>query len=466
MALQRKILIAFLVVGMASLDAQDKPKTLLTNDDVVAMVNGGLDQSLVLSAIDANDVNFDVSASSLLALKKAGVADEIIQAMLAAKTRKHNPPPTAPAPSSPERGLPPQTPAPSQSPLPQGAAMSPMAMNPLAGQPMAAQAMAMQMITAGAMSPQVLARLAAAPRGGAMGSMGLLPGAGLHPPTPTPPPSLDPGQLPKVTLVLGEKKELVKPSMAQIAKSETKGGTGGYGMGMGPSMGSMASVASMAMRGTMGGMGGIGGLGGLSSLAMLGGLGGGALRFAPMLAGPGAMFAGPAMSLATGLISGSLSHHSSSPTTTYVWALPGTHSAFAMAPTTPKFEIEFGDIVGLDPDAYEPALVKLTQTKDNWRLVGATKEKIDKRGNEKRSAITEDRTEIKTTSLGRGHVLVEAAGPLAPGEYGVVLHPVKSQKTAASAGAGLTAEQTIFYSVWDFSVPRSESRAATAHSQQ
>jgi hypothetical protein len=277
MAPRTKILLAFLVLAIATLHAQDKPKAPLTNEDVVAMVNGGLDEGLILGAIEANDVNFDVSASGLLGVKKAGVADRIIRAMLAAETKRHNPP-AASAPSVPEPSPRAQSTAPSQSLLPQGMAMNPWAMSPMAGQALAAQALAMQTMAARGLSPQMLAQLAAAQRGGAMPSMGLFPGAAMSPPTPTPPASLDPSQLPKVELVLGEKKELLKPSITQIAKSEVKGGSGTHGIGMGPSMGSMASVTSLAMRGTMGGMGGtggIGGLGGLSSLSVLGGFGGG-----------------------------------------------------------------------------------------------------------------------------------------------------------------------------------------------
>ena len=183
----------------------------------------------------------------------------------------------------------------------------------------------------------------------------------------------------------------------------------------------------------MGSMAGLGMLGGgrLSGLSMMGGLGGTALRFAP-LAGP---------------------------KSTYVWALPGAYSAYSLPAAKPKFEVEFAEIVGLDPDAYEPALVKLTQTRDNWRLVGAAKDTFDKHGNEKQSAITEDRTQIKTTSVGRGHVIIEAAAPLAPGEYGIVLHPIKAQKSSAATATGLTAEQTIFYSVWDFSVSSADASA-------
>jgi hypothetical protein len=215
----------------------------------------------------------------------------------------------------------------------------------------------------------------------------------------------------------------MQASTAQIAQTKTKGG-GGPGMGM-------------------------------KGASMLTSFGSQALSFAAIGSGAG-MMAMPAMGMATGLIGG-FGHHSSLPTTTYVWALPGHSSSFTMPTTSPKFEIEFGDIVGVDPDAYEPVLVRLLETKDNWRLVGATKEKMDMKGTSTRTAITEDRTPIKTTSLGRGHVQLEAASPLAPGEYGLVLHPIKPQKSAM--GAPDYAE-SLFYSVWDFSVPGTETTTA------
>ncbi len=399
------VLVVLLLVLSMNLSAQQQAKAL-TNDDVVSMVAGGLDVSLVIGAIQANEENFDVSANALLALKKAGVADKIIQAMLATEGRKHNPPPAPGAPTQPQtETVPAKT------------------MNPVLGHADASQAMAMQMMAARGMPPQMMAQISAMQRG--RSGMGMFPSATLT--SQMAAGEVDPGQLPKVSLLSGDSKAAVNRSTTQIAKSEMKGGKGGAGMG-----------------------------GGLSGLSMMGGLGSTALRFAPLAAGPGMILAAPAMSLATGLLGGGLSHHSSAPKATYVWALPGAHSTYTMAATKPKFEIEFADIVGLDPDAYEPSLVKLTPTKDNWRLVGATKETLDKHGNEKQSAISEDRTEIKTTSAGRGHLIIEAAAPLAPGEYGVLLHRVKAQKNSTSTGAGLTAEQTIFYSVWDFSVPATE----------
>jgi len=434
---QRTVVLLILLLLPPLMFAGQQQTKALTNEDIVSMVAGGLDESLVISAIQANEENFDVSCNALLALKKAQVGDKVLQAMLAAEAKKRNPPP------APFESKQPDTAA---APTPQSTAMNPAAMNPMVGQAAAAQATAMQMLAARGMSPQMMAQISAMQRG--RSGMGMFPSAAMS--SQAAAEEVDPHQLPRVLLINGDSKEAVNRSMTQISKTEVRGGQGGAGSSL---VGSpMGSMAALGMRAGMGG--------GLSGLSMLGGLGGMALRFAPLAAGPGFMLAAPAISIAMGLMGGGPTHHSSAPKTTYVWALPGAHSGYAMAATKPRFEIGFGDIVGLDPDAYEPALVKLTQTKDNWRLVGATKNTFDKHGNEKQSPITEDRTEIKTTSVGRGHVVIEAASPLAPGEYGIVLHPIKAQKSSRSAGAGLTAEQTMFYSVWDFSVPATEASLA------
>ena len=123
-----------------------------------------------------------------------------------------------------------------------------------------------------------------------------------------------------------------------------------------------------------------------------------------------------------------------------------------MPTTRPKFDLEFGNIAGLDPDRYEPALVHLPQTKDNYRLVGATKQKMSYMGpGQPQSMIDEERTPLQTTRLERGHMQLEPAAPLAPGEYGLVLRPTKADKPKKGMSQS-GAEQGVFYSVWDFSV--------------
>jgi hypothetical protein len=57
---------------------------VLTNDSVTSMVKGGLSEAVVLARIRSSPANFDTSTSSLLALKKAGVSDKVIEAMVTA----------------------------------------------------------------------------------------------------------------------------------------------------------------------------------------------------------------------------------------------------------------------------------------------------------------------------------------------------------------------------------------------
>jgi hypothetical protein len=73
------VLISALMLAGVAL-SQAKP---LTNDDVVAMVKGGLPETTIINAIDAQASNFDVSATALINLKKQGVSAKIMDAMVA-----------------------------------------------------------------------------------------------------------------------------------------------------------------------------------------------------------------------------------------------------------------------------------------------------------------------------------------------------------------------------------------------
>lgn len=226
-----------------------------------------------------------------------------------------------------------------------------------------------------------------------------------------------PAALPKINLLMGTDKKPMTNSMAQMAQSATKGGPGA------------GSVTGSTLRSFV--------TEGLSFAAIAG----------------GGMFAGPAMGIASGMMGGMMGGHHGIPTTTYIWALPGRTASYVMPTTRPKFDLQFGNIAGLDPDRYEPALVHLPQTKDNYRLVGATKQKISYMGpGQPQSMIDEERTPLQTSRIERGHMQLEPAAPLAPGEYGLVLRPTRAEKTK-KGGSQSGAEQGVFYSVWDFSVP-------------
>lgn len=90
---------------------------VLTNDSVISMVKGGLGEAVVLARIRSSPANFDTSTNSLLALKKAGVSDKVIEAMVSAPrsgaaAAAAPAPAPAPAPAAPSSG---SAPAPSVS---------------------------------------------------------------------------------------------------------------------------------------------------------------------------------------------------------------------------------------------------------------------------------------------------------------------------------------------------------------
>src|SRR5213078_2637193 len=97
-----------IVTGVA---AQQK-NPALTNDDILKMVKGGLQETTVLNAITANETDFDVSAKALLDLKQAGISDKIIDAMLSAESKKRNAasPTSASVPPAPAEGATPSGP--------------------------------------------------------------------------------------------------------------------------------------------------------------------------------------------------------------------------------------------------------------------------------------------------------------------------------------------------------------------
>jgi hypothetical protein len=91
---QAVLICAVLFTGFALAQNNTKP---LTNDDVVAMVKGGLPENTIINAINAQDSNFDVSATALIKLKQQAVNAKIMDAMLAAANKKHSAAPATPA---------------------------------------------------------------------------------------------------------------------------------------------------------------------------------------------------------------------------------------------------------------------------------------------------------------------------------------------------------------------------------
>jgi hypothetical protein len=404
----------------ASAGAQDgkKEKKVLTNADIVMMVQNHFDDETLLKVIEVYDTDFDTSSEALIDLKDKGVSSPVLRRMIQAAQQKHqaachasaSPAPAA-APeavssaSSSSSSAPPATSvadkasqlARNSSPPPMDAPGTP---SPSSTSNASFGNTAMPQMTA------LQSQMAAMGMGNMFGGMFSMN-------------SYSPEQLPHVLLmdkVRREKQELA-PSTAQIAQTKFKTGA--------PSPGASA----------------------LRSLATQG------LSFAAMGGGPGGMIALSAFSAASGFMPGM---RPGTPSMTYVWGLPGRKSARELTTLDPVFELSYGDIPGVDPDAFEPAIVRLVQTPDNYRLVGATRTKMNTRnmmsgnGPENGKWISEDRWPTRVYKEERGFYVLRVDQPLGPGEYAVVLRPVKGYKATPS---GLGGHAQVFYSVWDFTVP-------------
>jgi hypothetical protein len=69
---------------------KDAPSTqpanvqVLSNQDIIAMTNAGLDSSVIIDKIKASSCNFDTSPDALIKLKQAGASEAVIAAMVQA----------------------------------------------------------------------------------------------------------------------------------------------------------------------------------------------------------------------------------------------------------------------------------------------------------------------------------------------------------------------------------------------
>ena len=422
--MQKNLLLAascvLLLLSVSTAQDDKKEKKVLKNADIVLMTQNHFDDETLTKIIEVSESDFDISGDALIELKNQGVSSAVLRAMLQATQKKKQaaleaqPAPAASAATAPTElsakaektasGNPDATP-PESNPQP---AHGPQ----LETSSPAAEAVNGGMRSSGAMglNPQQMAamqsQMSAMGMGGMFGSMFSM--------------NYSAAQMPHVYLMLepNKGKQEISPSSAQIGQTKFKGGVSPGGM----------MLRSLATEG---------------------------LSFAAMGAGPGGMMAMSAFSMASGFMPGM---RPGAPSMTYVWGLPGRKSSRELANTNPMFELNYGDIPGVDPDAYEPAVVKLFPTKDNYRLVGATQTKMDTKhmmamsggGPEGGKWVSEERWPTRLDKEERGFYVLHMGQPLEPGEYAVVLRPVKGYKASPSAFGG---GAQVFYSVWDFSVP-------------
>jgi hypothetical protein len=167
------------------------------------------------------------------------------------------------------------------------------------------------------------------------------------------------------------------------------------------------------------------------------------------------MVAGSAVQQAGTVFSGVLAHRT--PTVTYVWGVPGPASANVLQTASPSFKVEFSRAPGVNPDDYEPAIVKLTPAQNTCRIVGATQAKADASASaaadwQVYSHYLEERVTVSPQKIASGSYNV-ATSQLLPGEYGLVLRPVsKDKKFSGGDVSRAQGDGLMFDAIWTFEI--------------
>ncbi len=102
------LIVSALLCSIAAPAQSPSREAPLKNQTVVAMVKGGLPEGVVVGTIQSSATQFDVSPAALAELKKAGLGQKVIDAMVAAEGRKQA---AAAAPRAREIGAPGQPPS-------------------------------------------------------------------------------------------------------------------------------------------------------------------------------------------------------------------------------------------------------------------------------------------------------------------------------------------------------------------
>src|SRR5260370_21506006 len=82
-----RVVLTLILVAAVSLSlpgATSLAQEVLTNDSVIQMVKAGLPEAVVIAKIKSTSSKFDLKPDSLVSLKKAGVSDKVLEAMVAA----------------------------------------------------------------------------------------------------------------------------------------------------------------------------------------------------------------------------------------------------------------------------------------------------------------------------------------------------------------------------------------------
>ncbi len=87
---------------------KDQPARPLTNESIVKLVTAGLGEDTIIKMVDSQPGQYSQGADDIIALKKAGVSEKIITAMLTKPTNELAPAPVTPPRASENQAQPPQ----------------------------------------------------------------------------------------------------------------------------------------------------------------------------------------------------------------------------------------------------------------------------------------------------------------------------------------------------------------------
>lgn len=71
-----------LILIASCTNSYGQPNEVVTNETVLKLQKAGLNKDIIKSKIESSQCNFNLSVDALMALKKAGVADEVVTAMM------------------------------------------------------------------------------------------------------------------------------------------------------------------------------------------------------------------------------------------------------------------------------------------------------------------------------------------------------------------------------------------------
>jgi hypothetical protein len=326
------------------------------NADIQDMVAAEFSDSTIIAVIDANVVEFDLSPRALVALKNAGVSEQVIEAMLTADTGENH----AAEPEPPEA-------------------------QPAESHASAEYAKLTEMIEQLAAKQEAAEKTRRAPE----------------------PPAARADPTPRVWLVEDDDRAPIAPTIAQVAFADG-------GAKRGERMKNLQGLANQALA-----------------------------------------FASPAVSGIATTLGGFFRPNDER---TAVWALAAPQSSRVLD-VAPVFEIDYAHIPGVDPEKYQPAIVQLVPTDDNYRLVAAAETDGANARAVPQGPIIEESVATKATRLDRGRFRVAPQAALGPGEYALVLRPLPEERrrrgrdSEASLGellGGSTSQ--ILYLTWEFSI--------------